>query len=88
MFRIGKTGTKYKCLKVNDSIQHQVKLSKCPLWAALRCIFLLSLWPHVPDHVWAAVHEEIDVNDEGNDGAVCALCCLSLLAFRELSCSF
>ena len=33
-------------------------------------------WPHVPPHVWADVQEEIHVDDDGDDGEVCALCCM------------
>ena len=51
----------------------------CAVWP---CIFLPSPWPHVPDHACGAAHEEIIIDDEGDDGAVCALCCLERPSFR------
>ena len=33
-----------------------------------------SLSELAPHHVWADVEEEIDVDDDGDEGAVCALC--------------
>ena len=67
------------------------------MWVWVICILLhltqFCIWHQVRyhpygrwPHVWADVREEIDVDDEGDNGEVCALCCMKKASLLLVQC--